>query len=159
MRFALLIGAALLVAAAAPARPSGGTLVPLQAQPGTPMDKAARALAADDLQDAAAHNDKPLVLIGTAELGGERQALFVQIQSARACGSAGCTTSVYTWTHGAWHRVLDGTTGRLAIAATKTRGMSDLLTDSERYVWTGTSYRSTHPAPAIDLRPRPARRR
>ena len=35
--------------------PVGGTIVPLQAQPGTPLDQAARALVADDLHGKRAH--------------------------------------------------------------------------------------------------------
>ena len=55
---------------------------------------------------------------------------------------------------GGWSRVLDGASGRVAVASTRTRGMADLLANDERYVWTGTGYRSLHPAPALDLRPR-----
>jgi len=150
----LLLTAGLFVAAAAPTRPPSGTPVLLRAQPGTPQDQAARQLVADDLAAAASRGDRPLLLIGTAVLGGDRPAMFVQLQSPRECGSAGCTTSVYAFVGGGWRRVLDGTSGRLAIAATKTRGWSDLLANDERDVWTGAAYRSTRPAPAVDLRPR-----
>jgi len=150
----LLACAALLIAGAAPTKPQPGIPVLLQAQPGTPADRAARQLAADDLAAAATRGDRPLVLIGTARLGGDRPAMFIQLQSPQECGSAGCTISVYAYVHGGWTRVLDGTSGRLAIAPTKTRGWSDLLANDERYVWTGTAYRSTRPAPAVDLRPR-----
>lgn len=159
MRSALLMFAALFLVAAAPQRPPSGTPVPLQAQPGTPLDQAARQLAADDLAAAAGRRDKPLVLIGTAALGGSRPALFVQLQSPRECGSAGCTTSVYVARGNGWTRVLDGTTGRLAVAPTRTRGMADLLTDTERYVWNGTAYHPTRPAPTVDLHPRRPRHR
>jgi len=158
MRHALLVGAALVLLAAAPP-PQHGTPVPLHPQPGTELDRAARALVADDLQNSAAHGEEPLLLLGTALLGPGHQALFVQLQSPRECGSAGCTTSVYVADHGTWTRVLDGTTGHLSVAQTRTRGMADLLTDDEHYVWTGTAYRGLQPAPAVDLRPRPARRR
>ncbi|GAC1347999.1 MAG: hypothetical protein NVSMB18_34800 [Acetobacteraceae bacterium] len=149
----LLTGTTILLLGAAPVR-QAGTPVPLQSQPGTPLDAAARSLVAEDLAAAQARGEKPLLLTGSARLGGDRPALFVQLQAPRECGSAGCTTAVYAWVHGAWSRVLDGSTGRLAVATTHTRGMADLLTDGERYVWTGTTYRSTHPAPAVDLRPR-----
>jgi hypothetical protein len=150
----LLACAALLLGAAAPTRPPAGVPVTLQAQPGTQLDQVARQLVADDLQAAASRGDRPLVLIGTAKLGGDRPALFVQLQSPQECGSAGCSTSVYAFVRGAWSRVLDGTSGRLAVASTRTRGWSDLLANDERYVWTGTAYRSTRPAPSVDLRPK-----
>ncbi len=158
MRYLVLIAAAAVLLGAAPSRPPSGTPVPMQAQPGTPLDQVARALVADDLAKARARGDTPLLLLGSARLGGDRPALFVQLQSPRDCGSAGCTTSVYAWAGGAWKRVLDGTTGRLAVATTRTRGMADLLANDERYVWTGTEYRDSKPAPAVDLRPRALRR-
>ena len=84
-RFALAC-AAVLLAAAAPTKPQTGTPVALQAQPGTPLDQAARQLVADDLAAATARGDRPLVLIGSARLGGDRPALFVQLQSPKECG-------------------------------------------------------------------------
>lgn len=151
----LLVPAAWLLLAAAPS----GSPVPLQARPGTEWDRAARTLVAEDLADATANADRPLVLTGTATLGGaaDRPALFVQLQSARECGSAGCTTAVYWWNHGAWKRVLDGTSGPLSVAPQRTRGMADLVSGAERYTWTGSEYRNTRPAPNVDLRPRQAR--
>ena len=149
---------AVLLAAAAP-KPQPGNPVSLRSQPGTAMDTAARLLVADDLAAARARGDHPLVLTGTAEIGAERPALFVQLQSPGECGSAGCTTAVYAWDHGGWKQVLDGTTGRLAVSPKRTRGRADLLTDEDRFVWNGTAYRSTAPAPAIDLRPHPRPRR
>ena len=150
MRFPATVLLLLLAAAPAPVP------VPLSPQPGTPLDAAARALVADDLADAARNNDKPLVLVGAARLGtaSDRPALFVQLQSARECGSAGCNTSVYLWRSGGYQRVLDGVGGQLAVAAAKHRGMADLVTEGERYVWSGQDYRDTRPAPAVDLRPR-----
>lgn len=153
----LLLAAGLFLAAAAPAKPPAGIPVVLQSQPGTPLDQTARQLVAEDLAAAATRGDRPLVLIGTAQLGGNRPALFVQLQSPGECGSAGCTTSVYAYLNDTWRRVLDGTSGRLAVAPTKTRGWSDLLANDERYVWTGSAYRSTRPAPSVDLRPRKPR--
>lgn len=147
--------AALLLAAAAPAKPPPATPVKLLSQPGTSMDTAARVLVADDLAAARARGDRPLVLTAVADIGGERPALFVQLQSKKECGSAGCTTAVYAWEHGGWKQVLDGATGRLSVSPKRTRGHADLLADKERFVWTGTAYRSTTPAPALDLRPHP----
>lgn len=156
--FVTLPLACLLLMGAAPATPRPGTPVPLQSQPGTPVDATARGLVADDLAAARSRGDRPLVLIGTANLGGDRPAIFVQLQSPGECGSAGCTTSVYAYQHGGWKRVLDGTTGKLTVSSNRTKGWADLLTDEERYVWTGAAYRSTRPAPSVDLHPRPRHR-
>ncbi len=134
--------------------------MPLSAQPGTALDAAARQLVARDLAEARRRGETPLVLVGSARLGRgqqDRPAVFVQLQSARECGSAGCSTAVYLWRRGRWARVLDGVAGRLAVAPTRTRGMADLLTGATRYVWNGERYRDARPAPNVDLRPRPAR--
>lgn len=156
---AVLAGSALPLLAAAPAKPPPGTPVKLVAQPGSPMDTAARLLVAADLDAAKARGDKPLVLTGTADIGAERPALFIQLQSKQECGSAGCSTAVYAWDKGGWKQVLDGTTGRLSVSTKRTRGRSDLMTDNEHFVWTGSQYRSTTPAPALDLKPHPRPRR
>ncbi len=157
MRYPALLAAALLLLGAAPARPPSGAPVAMQAQPGTPLDQTARGLVAVDLAEARARGDTPLLLLGSARLGGDRPALFIQLQSPRDCGSSGCTTSVYAWVRGAWKQVLDGTTGQIAVTPTRTRGMADLLANDERYVWTGSEYRNSRPAPAVDLRPRTPR--
>ena len=156
----LLVAAALLLAAAAPPTRSAGVPVPLQPQPGTPLDAIARGLAAQDLAAARRGGQQPLLLVGSARLGAasDRAAVFVQLQSPRECGSAGCSTSVYAWIKGAWKKVLDGASGRLAVAPARTRGMADLLAGDERYVWTGAEYQDSRPAPAVDLRPRSPRR-
>ena len=154
-----LAAPSLLLGAAAPVKAPAGAPVRLQAQPGTPLDTAARQLVADDLAAAKARGDRPIVLTGTADIGAERPALFVQLQSRQECGSAGCTTSVFTWDRGGWKLALDGTTGRLSVSSKKTRGRAELVADSDRFVWTGTAYRSTTPAPALDLRPRANPRR
>ena len=159
MRIVPLLIAALLLAAAAPATRPAGTPVPLQSQPGTPLDAVARGLVAQDLAEAGRSGERPLLLVGSARLGSatDRAAVFVQLQSPRECGSAGCSTAVYAWIKGGWKKVLDGASGRLAVAATRTGGMADLLANDERYVWTGAEYRDTRPAPAVDLRPRSPR--
>ncbi len=153
-----IVAAAALIAmvGAAPAP----TPVPLSSQPGTQLDASARALAAADLAEASRSGERPLLLVGSARLGTgpqDRAALFVQLQSPRECGSAGCSTSVYLWRNGAWKRVLDGVGGKIAIATTRTRGMFDLVTEKDRYVWTGTEYRDPKPAPQVDLTPRTRR--
>ena len=156
VRRAGCVAAALSVLGAAPAP----TPVALTAQPGTQLDASARALMAADLAEAGRSGEKPLLLVGAAKLGSgptDRQALFVQLQSARECGSAGCSTSVYLWRDGVWKRVLDGVSGKVALASTRTKGMADLVTDKARYVWTGTEYRDPRPAPQVDLTPRTRR--
>lgn len=151
MKKALLI---LLLCAAAPVT-SG--LVAMREQPGTPLDKTARALIADDLAEAKAAKDKPLLLVGQAQLGAatDRPALFIQLQSARECGSAGCSTVVFTWVSGQYVRVLDGLSGPVTAGPGRHRGMADLMTARDTYAWDGHQYVDTHPAPAINLRPRP----
>lgn len=142
--------------AAVSAAPEGAVVV-LAARPGTPLDAIARQLVAQDLGESRRANDSPLILTGSASLGSasDRPALFVQLQSARECGSAGCATTIYLWQRGAWKRVLDGVGGKLTVAAKRTRGMSDLITDDIRYVWSGQEYRDSRPAPAsVDLRRR-----
>ncbi len=126
------------------------------ARPGSALDRTARGLVAQDLADGARSGEKTLVLTGSAPLGSasDRPALFVQLQSPRQCGSAGCSTSVYAWIKGHWVKVLDDASGRITIAPTRHAGMADLVANAEHYVWNGTAYANTHPAPAIDLRPR-----
>ncbi len=140
----------------APATEPRGSAVVLAARPGTALDAAARQLVAQDIAAGKQANEAPLVLTGSAPLGpaSDRPALFVQLQSARECGSAGCSTTVYLWQRAAWQRVLDGVGGRLTVGTTRTRGMADLMTEKGRYVWTGHAYEDPNPVPAIDLRPR-----
>ena len=146
--------APLLLVLLAAAPPSG--TVELAAQPGTPLDAIARQLVAQDLAEAARRGDEPLLLLGTARLGAARDqpALFVQLQSPRECGSAGCNTQVYAWVKGAYVRVLDGVSGTVTVAPTRHRGMADLRVGSDRYVWNGAKYEDVRPAPAVNLRPR-----
>jgi hypothetical protein len=153
----LLATAVLLIAAAPPPRAiPAGTPVALAAHAGTALDATARQLVADDLAESRRAGERPLVLVGSAPLGtaSDRPAVFVQLQSARQCGSAGCSTSAFLWRRGAWKRVLDGVGGKLSMLPSHTRGMADLTTGTARYVWTGQEYRDSQPSPAIDLRPR-----
>ena len=166
-----LIAAALVLAAAAPpsgnvrqrpARPAATRAakpipIPLQPQPGTELDRAARQLVAQEMADPT-RVAETLVLVGSAVLGGARAqpALFVQVQSPRECGSSGCSTSVYL----GGLKVLDSVSGVIAMDTRRHRGMRDLIVGSgERYVWNGAIYKSTRAAPPVDLRPRKPRRR
>lgn len=155
MKPALFLPFAFLALLAAGPPPSG-TPVPLVAQPGTPLDATARRLVADDLAEAARRGETPLVLAGTARLGAPKDppAVFVQLQSPRECGSAGCNTQVYAAMRGQYVRVLDGVSGPVIVAPTRHRGMLDLRAGSERYVWDGAKYGDVAPAPAVNLRPR-----
>ena len=136
----MVLGLAVAVMAAAP---SGRQPVKLAPQPGTPLDRTARELVAQDLAEAARAGERPLVLLGTAQLAGpkERPALFVQLQSARECGSAGCSTAAYQFTAGKWQLVLDAVSGPVAVDRAVHRGMHDLIVhDNDRWVWNGTAY-------------------
>lgn len=147
-----LVCAIMLLAAAAPAIPTGP--VTLTARPGTPLDATARRVAAADVTDG---GRGALVLIGSQRLGtaGVGPALFVQIQSPRACGSAGCSTSVYLPTRSGWTKVLDAVSGTIAVQPTQHRGMHDLVVSgSDRWEWNGRAYADTLPAPQVNLHPR-----
>lgn len=144
---------------AATAPTPAGVPVILQSQPGTPLDAIARGLAAPDLAQAQSAGEAPLVLAGTARLGSatDRPAVFVQLQSPRECGSAGCSIAVHAWIGGGWRKVLDSAGGALTVLPARTRGMADLAAGTEHYAWTGREYRNLHPAPTVDLRPRQPR--
>jgi hypothetical protein len=146
-RRALLLLVPLLIAAG-PAR------IALRQAPGTPLDQEARKLSAADLHDAARVGDRPLVLIGSARLGpaSEGPILFVQLQSARECGSAGCSTTAYRDVRGAWRRVLDSVSGPITVLPTRHDGFADLKVGRDLYAWNGTAYASPDPAPTLDLR-------
>jgi hypothetical protein len=150
----LLLCAALMLAAAAPkvAVPTGP--VQLAAQPGTPLEATARRVAAADVEDGGAG---ALLLLGSQHLGtaGTGPALFVQVQSQRACGSAGCSTSIYLPTKTGWKKVLDAVSGNVVVEAGQHGGMHDLMVGkSDRWVWKAGAYADTQSAPQVDLRPR-----
>ncbi len=120
--------------------------VALTDQRGSALDSAARVLNTDDLAAAARHNDKPLVLVGSAPLSanGKNMALFVQVQAASLCGSAGCSTDVYLRRNGAWAKVLDSVSGPIALLPTTHGGFRDILVDgSDRWVWKNNTYVDT----------------
>ncbi len=135
-------------AAAASANP-----VILTQQPGTALDAAARQLNAEDLAGATKRGETPVVLIGSAPLaaGGHGEpALFVQLQSASLCGSAGCSTSVYLHHDGAWSKVLDSVSGPIKVLPGSAGGMHDLMVgDKDRWTWFGSAYHDTLPAAPI----------
>ena len=125
----------------------GGVVVTLSAQPGTGLDAQARVLATEDMAAAARHGEAPLVLVGTASLalkGSGADALFVQVQSASLCGSAGCSTDVYLQRQGQWVKVLDSVSGPVEILPTGHGGMKDILVDgSDRWIWKNNAYVDT----------------
>jgi hypothetical protein len=130
--------------------------VPMSAQPGTELDAIARHLVADDLAEAQAAGETPLVLVGSVQLGSpkDRPALFVQLQSARECGSSGCSTSVFVSGPKGWRKVLDAI-GTIVVDHAQHRGMHDLVVNrQDRWIWDGASYIDTSPAPVLNLRPR-----
>ena len=142
----------LLLGAAAPRVPLGP--VTLSAHPGRALEATARKVAVSDLADG---GPDALVLIGNQWLGaaGTGPALFVQVQSQRACGSAGCSTSIYLPMHGSWAKILDAVSGTVVVQPEQHAGMHDLLVGkADRWVWNGHVYRDTQPAPQVDLRPR-----
>ncbi len=151
----LSLGCAMLLLAAAapaPAVPTGP--VAMLARPGTPLDQTARRVAAADVADG---GPGALVLLGSQRLGtaGVGPALFVQIQSPRACGSAGCSTSIYLPTRTGWTKVLDAVSTTIVVQPTVHAGMHDLLINrGDRWVWNGRVYADTLPAPQVNLHPR-----
>lgn len=132
---------------AVPANP-----VILTQQPGTALDTAARQLNADDLAGARKRSETPVVLIGSAPLSTAHgdTALFVQLQSASLCGSAGCSTSVYLRHGGRWTKVLDSVSGPIKVLASSAGGMHDLMVgDKDRWTWNAGAYHDTLPAAPI----------
>ncbi|MCX8666041.1 hypothetical protein J3T99_00160 [Acetobacteraceae bacterium B3987] len=126
---------------------SASTLpVELKSQPGTELDNAARSLNTDLLEDAARHNEQPIVLTGTAKLAPKQKdtILFVQLQSYRLCGSAGCTTSIYRKNGTKWDTLLDSVNGTIRIARQRHNGMADIIVDgNDRWVFDGQKYQDT----------------
>ncbi|WP_408740281.1 hypothetical protein [Acetobacter sp. AN02] len=125
--------------------------VVLTQRPGTELDKVARKLSADDIATSRRHHDEPLVLIGSAQISAKagETGLFVQLQSASLCGSAGCSTDVYLNQNGDWLKVLDSVSGEIAILPTVHNGMHDIMVDgSDRWRWSGGTYQDTITAPS-----------
>jgi hypothetical protein len=142
----------LLLGAAAP----GDATIALTTQPGSALETTAMQLVQGDLKQSRSQGDPPVMLVGSARLStraGAPAALFVQVQSASFCGSAGCSTSVYV-RHGAgWTKVMDSISGPIKLSQHSHRGMHDLLVHGhDRWVWNGTTYTDTLPTPDVDLR-------
>jgi hypothetical protein len=128
----------------------GQQKVVLTEQRGTALEADARAAIARDLAGADKAGDDPLLLVGTAKLGAvkDRPALFVQVQSARECGSAGCNTSVHVFRDRRWQRVVDTVSGPIVVDTQRHGGMRDLIVNgSDRWVWNGRAYVNSRPAP------------
>lgn len=135
---------------------SKGNPVILTQQPGTELDREARKLAAEDIATSRRHKEEPLVLIGSAPLSTQKGdvALFIELQSAALCGSAGCSTDVYLHKGQEWIKILDSVSGQIAVLPTSHRGMYDLMVDgSDRWLWDGNTYQDTiNAAPIGNLR-------
>ena len=141
----------LLLAAAAPTTGA----VTLTTQPGSALEATAKQLVASDLKQSSSEGDPPVMLVGSARLATSPgpAALFVQVQSASFCGSAGCSTSIYIKHGQSWKKVLDSISGPIIVSHATHRGMHDLLVHGkDRWIWTGTAYADTLPTPNIDLR-------
>ena len=164
MRVRLLLLACLWAASGAPGLAAGphharhrrpresGAVVRLSAEPGTSQDRAARQLNAHDIHAAMRHGETPLVLVGSAHLSGKGgdPALFVQLQSARLCGSAGCSTSVYLRHDRRWRKVLDSVSGPIRVMPQRHLGMHDLMVGrNDRWIWDGHVYQDSLAAPAL----------
>ena len=150
-RAALALCAAILLTAAAPAVPVGPVV--LAPHPLSRLDFTARDVAKQDIADG---GDGALLLLASQSLGtaGTGRALFVQVQSQRSCGSAGCSVSVYLPVKTGWTKVLDAV-GTLAVLPSVHGGMHDLLVGKgDHWVWNGRAYADTLPAPQVDLTPR-----
>lgn len=148
---ALLAAASLLAIAAAPS----DAVIALTTQPGSALEATAMRLVAQDLKEARQSGDEPLLLVGSAHLSTApgASALLVQVQSASFCGSAGCSTSIYTKHGRSWKKVLDSISGPIKVSQTSHKGMRDLLVHGkDRWVWTGSAYADTLPTPNVDLR-------
>lgn len=133
-------------------QPSGAAVI-LSREPGTAQDRAARKLNAEDMQGAARHGETPIVLVGSARLStrNKEPALFVQLQSASLCGSAGCSTSVYLRHNRTWRKVLDSVSGPIRVNREIHDGMHDLIVGkNDRWVWNGHVYQDTLEAPPLD---------
>jgi hypothetical protein len=127
----------------------------LTTQPGSALEATARQLVAADLSQSSSAGDPPIMLVGSAHLSTHPgpAALFVQVQSASFCGSAGCSTSVYVKRGAGWKKVMDSISGPIRLAPRSHHGMHDLLVHGgDRWVWNGSVYTDTLPTPAVDLR-------
>ena len=135
------------------ASPTDATIA-LTTQPGSALEATAMRLVAGDLKQSPSEGDPPVMLVGSAHLSTKPgpAALFVQVQSASFCGSAGCSTGVYVKRGADWVKVLDSISGPIKQSRRSHRGMYDLLVHGrDRWVWNGVVYADTLPAPEVDL--------
>jgi hypothetical protein len=122
------------------AKPVASVPVALTAQPATRTDRIARLLMGRELAKARRTGEEPVVLSGMARLANS-DVLFVQLQSARECGSAGCDTVSFRKTHGRWVKILDTVGGTIRLAETQHRGMPDLIVKgAAKLIWDGARY-------------------
>ncbi len=141
-------------AAAAAAAAGTDATVALTTQPGSELETTATRLVASDLKQSRSAGDPPVMLVGSARLSVKPgpAALFVQVQSADFCGSAGCSTSAYLRNGDNWTKVLDSISGPIKVSRRSHHGMYDLLVHGrDRWVWNGTAYADTLPSPDVDL--------
>jgi hypothetical protein len=103
-----------------------GAPVELAASPGSEADRLARQLMARELERDRQHGENPLVLVGMGRFNETDEMLFVQLQSAGDCGSAGCNTIAFQFTRGRWVRVVD-TVGSGRIGASSHHGRPDVI--------------------------------
>ena len=147
------LAAGLLLATPAAAASTDATIA-LTTQPGSALEATATQLVGGDLKQSRSAGDPPVMLVGSAHLSTKPgpAALFVQVQSASFCGSAGCSTSVYVRKGVGWTKVLDSISGPIKLSRRSHQGMHDLLVHGkDRWVWTGKAYADTLPAPDVDL--------
>ena len=128
--------------------------ITLTTQPGSALETTATQLVAGDLKQSRSAGDPPVMLVGSANLSVKPgpAALFVQVQSADFCGSAGCSTSAYLKSGDGWTKVLDSISGPIKVSRRSHHGMYDLLVHGkDRWVWNGKAYADTLPSPDVDL--------
>ena len=150
--------AALAVMLVSPVAFAAREAVTLAPQPGSELEKAARELNADELARALQAQDAPLVLVGEVQLGGAKMgpALFVQLQSERECGSAGCATTAYIRRDSHWVVILDSIGGSIEADSVRHAGMRDLVVDrTNRWEWNGKRYVQTSVGKKAKLSPHP----
>jgi hypothetical protein len=117
-----------------------GAPVDLTARPGSEADRLARQLLSREIERARADGADPVVLVGMGRANDTDELLFVQLQSPGECGSAGCSTVSFRYEGDRWIRIMDTVSGVIRIAASRHRGMPDLMADGHRLVWDGTKY-------------------
>jgi hypothetical protein len=152
---AVALALALLTCPTHAAESRTDAVIALTTQPGSALEATARELVAGDLKQSRSDGDPPVMLVGSAHLSTRPgpAALFVQVQSAAFCGSAGCSTSVYVKHGTGWTRVMDSISGPIKLSRRSHHGMHDLLVHGgDRWIWTGKTYTDTLPTPDVDVR-------